>query len=187
MGRKNMKNISFLLAFITGLILFHNNIMFSQCPSGTTIIDKCKTSITNPYIYDGYWMSKFTFDDKAKKIEGHFVAFEGEKYQILFCSSGFEEVTTVCIYHRSSRADKTRIKVYDSSKNTSNSFWTFEPPKSGDYYIEYTIPPSKDGKPKDASVLILIFFVQSGTIKSTKNNNSPCFSSSAFKAACSFV
>lgn len=151
-----MKKITFLFAFITGLILFSNNIVLSQCSSAPTMIDKCKASIKNPYIYDGYWMSKFTFDDKTKKIEGHFVAFEGEKYQIIFCSSGFEEVTTVCIYHKGSRAEQARIKVYDSSKSTSNSSWTFEPPKSGDYYIEYTIPPSKDGKQKEASVLILI-------------------------------
>lgn len=151
-----MNRICLILVFTVGLIISSNTIVFAQCPSGTTIIDKCKTSINNPYIYDGYWMSKFTFDDKTKKIEGHFVAFEGEKYQIIFCSSGFEEIATVCIYYKSSRAELGRVKVYDSSKNTNNSSWAFEPSKSGDYYIEYTIPPSKDGKQKEASVLILI-------------------------------
>lgn len=160
-----MKKITLLFAFVVGFVISSNTLVFAQCASGTSIIDKCKMSIKNPYIYDGYWMSKFTFDDKTKKIEGHFVAFEGEKYQILFCSSGFEEVTTVCIYHKSSRADQARVKVYDSSKNTNNSSWTFEPPKSGDYYIEYTIPPSKDGKVKEASVLILI-----GTIIEMSSN-----------------
>ncbi len=150
-----MKKFS-LLVLAAGLILFFNNVTLAQCPSGPTMIDKCKMSIKSPYIYDGYWMSKFMFDDKTKKVEGHFVAFEGEKYQIIFCSSGFEEIATVCIYYKSSRADLGRVKVYDSSKNTNNSSWAFEPPKSGDYYIEYSIPPSKDGKQKEASVLILI-------------------------------
>lgn len=153
---KIMKKITLLMTFVLGLILFSNTIILAQCSSGTSMIDKCKISIKDPYVYDGYWMSKFVFDDKTKKIEGHFVAFEGEKYQIIFCSSGFEEVATVCIYYKSSRAEQARIKIYDSSKNTNNSSWTFEPPKSGDYYIEYTIPPSKDGKEKEASVLILI-------------------------------
>ncbi len=143
------------LTFTVGLILCTNHDVFAQF-TAQTITEGCQTNIVSPYQYDGYWMSKFVFDDKTKKIEGHFVAFEGEKYQIVFCSSDFKEVVTVCIYYKNNRIDNIRNKVYDSSKKANNNSWSFEPTRSGEYYIEYTVPPSKNGEEKDAYVLILI-------------------------------
>ena len=152
-----MKKKYFLLSLsiLISSILCTNYGAYAQC-TAKSVIQNCKTHIVNPYKYNGYWMSEFTFEQKVKKIEGHFVAFEGEKYHILFCSSGFEEVITICVYDKSSRTDKNRKKLYDSSESKEKNYWTFEATKSGDYFIEYTIPPSKNGQTKKSCVVLII-------------------------------
>jgi hypothetical protein len=152
-----MKKIKLLLSLtiIIGSILCTNYGAFAQC-NLKAIIKDGQTHIKNPYKYNGYWMSKFIFDQKSKKIEGHFVAFQGEKYHIIFCSSGFEEAVTIAVYDKSSRDEKTRKKLYDSSQSNEKNYWAFEPTNSGDYFIEYSIPSSKDGVERTACVVLII-------------------------------
>ncbi|MES2592085.1 MAG: hypothetical protein V4608_09385 [Bacteroidota bacterium] len=110
-------------------------------------------------------MSEFVLKAKHQRVEGHFVVFEGQQYQILFCSSGSAEGVVVNIYDRSAESLKAR-KLYDSSKHHGCNLWKFEPTQSGDYYIEYIIPPSNTGKPKTGCLMLLI-----GTIIDTADNN----------------
>lgn len=149
------KQLLLSLSIIIISILWTDYGAFAQC-TVKTVIQNCKTHIVNPYKYNGYWMSEFTFEQKSKKIEGHFVAFQGEKYHIVFCSSGFEEVIKICIYDKSSRIEKGRKKLYDSAESQEKDYWTFEPPESGDYFIEYSIPPSKNGQIKKSCVVLII-------------------------------
>ena len=143
------------LTIIICSILCINYGAFAQCKM-QAIIQDGQTHVKSPYKYNGYWMSKFIFDQKSKNIEGHFVAFQGEKYRIIFCSSGFEETLKISIYDKSSRTEKGRKKLYDSSESKEKNYWAFEPTKSGDYFIEYAIPPSKDGVERSACVVLII-------------------------------
>jgi hypothetical protein len=53
--------------------------------------------------------------------------------------------------------------VYDSEQGIDNNFWSFEPPKSGNYFIEYTVPVSSTpGMAKQGCVIMLISYVDSG-------------------------
>lgn len=108
-----------------------------------------------PYKYSGCWMKEFVMDSKYKRIEGHFVALEGLQYQILFCSSGSADGVMVNIYDRSAESVKKR-KLYDSSKNKGCNLWKFIPEVSGDYFIEYIIPPSNTGKPRTGCVMLML-------------------------------
>jgi len=55
-----------------------------------------------------------------------------------------------------------RHKVYDSSQGIDNNFWSFEPTKSGNYYIEYDVPVSaKAGTTHEGCVIMLISYMES--------------------------
>ena len=60
------------------------------------------------------------------------------------------------IYDKSSRVKKGRTKVYDNAQGVDNNFWSFQPAKAGNYYIEYDVPKSIDGKVKTGCVVLLI-------------------------------
>lgn len=102
------------LTLIIGLFICCNHCVFAQC-NLEAIIEKGKSSITPPFKYDSYWMSKFKFDTKPQKLVGHFVAFEGEKYQIILCSSGYAEVVTVNIFDKKSWKERALNKPVPTS------------------------------------------------------------------------
>ena len=141
-----------------GTLMCTNHYSVAQCKA-KKIAKDCKPNIKKPYKYDGYAISEFTFEDKPKKIEVQFVAFQGQKYQVVFCSSGFEEKVTMNIYDKSNRVKSGRKKIYDNSEGIDNNFWKFEPTKSGNYFIEYELPASTTGKPVKGCVVMLIGFI----------------------------
>ena len=145
-----------------------NHYSFAQCKA-KQIMKSCRPNITKPYKYDSYVVNNFTFGDKPQKVEVLFSAFQGQKYQIIFCTSGFEEPLAVNIYDKSYRVKNNRHKVYDSSQGIDNNFWSFQPTKSGNYYIEYDVPVSSTpGVKKEGCVIMLISFMES--VPAPENN-----------------
>ncbi|CAN5501625.1 hypothetical protein BH10BAC1_BH10BAC1_07980 [soil metagenome] len=151
---KKSKFLFTLLIMVSALLCTNHN-SFGQCKA-KQIMKNCKPNVPKPYKYDAYVVTEFTFDDKEKKQEVMFTAFNGMKYRLIFCSSGFEEPVKMNIYDKSNRVKKGRNKVYDNSQGVDNNFWSFQPPKPGNYYIEYEVPKSLDGKVKTGCVVLLI-------------------------------
>ncbi len=150
-----LKNISILFF---SMLIFSTHQTTAQC-SAKAIMKACKPNVVAPYKYDSYVISELKFDKKPKLVEVTFTAFEGQKYKLVFCSSGFEEEVKLDIYNKSKATKNGRKKLYDNSQGIDNNFWTFEPPKSGNYFIDYTIPPSKDGTVKTGCVVLLVSYV----------------------------
>lgn len=149
-----MKKIPLLLAILFCSI--GSNIYFAsaQCLS-RTIIKDCKSNFVKPFKCSGIWMREFVFDKKPKLIEGHFVAFEGEEYQIIFCAADSEEPVNITIYDNIISSKKA-VKLFDNTKTKDIDILQFNPSKSGDYYVYYKIPPSNTGKPKSGCIMLLI-------------------------------
>lgn len=107
-----------------------------------------------PYNYDGMAYNDIEFDNKAKVIDVEFTAFAGEQYKLLFCKSDFQEKVVIKIYDKNKR-NANRSVIYDSSKIETN-IWGFEPPRSGNYFIEYEVPASYTGIKKNECMVLLI-------------------------------
>jgi hypothetical protein len=114
----------------------------------------CRTNLA-PFKYDSYAVNEINFTDKPQTVEVEFTAFAGQKYKLVFCTSGFEEMVKLNIYDRNSKAKK-RNKVFDNDKGIDNLFWSFEPPKSGTYFITYEIPPAANGKEGQGCIVMMI-------------------------------
>lgn len=141
-----------------GMLIFSLPV-FAQC-NAKSIMKACKPNVQKPYKYDSYVISELKFDKKPKIVEVVFTAFEGQKYKLIFCTNGFEEAVKLNIYNKSKAIKQGRKKLYDNEQGIDNNFWTFEPPKSGNYYIDYEVPVSSDGKPKIGCIILLIGYVQ---------------------------
>lgn len=142
------------------IFLCFNHASFSQCKA-KQISKGCRDNVKKPYLYDSFAVNEFTFDSKAKQVEVQFTAFEGVKYNIVFCSSGFEEPVTMNIFDKTRTIKNNRHKLYDNSQGIDNNYWSFDPPKSGNYFIVYDVPPSIDGKEKKGCIVMLISYIQS--------------------------
>ncbi|MBN8697109.1 MAG: hypothetical protein J0L87_11330 [Bacteroidetes bacterium] len=156
-----IKNLTSIILMVSTFVCA-NHFSFAQNCKAKDIVKKSKDNIAKPYKYDSYAISEFTFTDKPQKVEVQFTAFQGQKYKLVFCSSGFEEAVTLNIYDKSNRVKKGRKKIYDNNQGIDNNFWSFEPPKSGNYFIEYELPASTTGKEKKGCVVMLIGFIDKG-------------------------
>lgn len=144
---------TYTLVLVMLALLSSYSSSFSQCKEKKSIAKACKPQM-KPFHYDGMAYNEIVFDDKAKIVNVEFTAFAGEKYKLLFCKSNFQENVVIKIYDKNKR-NKNRKVVYDSS-TTETNIWGFEPPRSGNYFIEYEIPASATGVKKDECMVLLI-------------------------------
>jgi hypothetical protein len=154
---KKKVRYNFIVLILGCGMFLSNSFIFGQCVA-RTVIKNCKSNFVEPYRYSGCWMSEFTMSNKAQKIQGHFVALEGLKYQIVFCGSESAENVTINIYDHGNELPFMR-KLCITTNGQPGTLWKMEPEKSGDYLIEYLIPPTKDGKPRTGCMML-----QFGTI-----------------------
>lgn len=144
-----------------GAFVCINHYSFAQKCKAKQIMKSSKANITKPYKFDSYTINEFVFDTKPKTQEVQFTAFRGVKYKIVFISSGFEEPVQVNIWDKSNKVKKNRNKVFDNSQGIDNNFWSFEPTKQGNYFIEYTIPVSaKAGVVSNGCIIMLISYFE---------------------------
>jgi len=153
---KNTKQI-LTLAVVFSLSMFITASAFAQAPcKAKQIASGCKANIKKPFRYDSYAVNEFTFDAKQHEVEVQFTAFQGQKYKVVFCSSGFDEAITMNIFDKSNKIKNNRHKLFDNSAGIDSDFWSFEPAKSGNYFIEYEIPKAKDGKVHKGCIVMLV-------------------------------
>jgi hypothetical protein len=144
------KKLTILL--ILGTSILYN--MQAQCVDAKEIAKKCKSNL-KPFNYDGFADNPFTFKDKAQTVSVEFTAYAGQKYKLIFTSNGFKEEVKVNIYDKT-KTNPKRQKIYDSSNGIDNLFWSFEPSKTGTYYIEYDIPTALEGDLGKTGCMILL-------------------------------
>jgi hypothetical protein len=141
------------LALLFFLTLAGLSSLQAQC-NAKELAKKCKSNI-KPFNYDGFADNQFTFKDKEQVVDVEFTAYAGQQYKLVFCSSGFKEEVKVNIYDKPKKNPK-REKVYDSSNGIDNLFWSFEPKKTGTYYIEYAVPAALDGAGTKTGCIVLL-------------------------------
>jgi hypothetical protein len=144
-----------------GAFICTGHYSFAQQCKAKQIMKSSKANITKPYKFDSYTINEFVFDAKPKTQEVMFTAFRGVKYKIVFISSGFDEPVEVNIWDKSNKIKKNRNKVYDTSNGIDNNFWSWEPAKQGNYFIEYTIPVSSTpGVTQNGCIIMLISYYE---------------------------
>ena len=149
-----MRKTLFVNLFLIIVFASFSGKVYSQCKS-KGIVKGCKKNLT-PFKYSGAAVNDFVIDEKSKKVELEFTAYQGQNYRLIFCSSGnFTEDVKINIYDKRKNV-KTRKVIYDTNSGIENLFWVFEPPKTGNYFIEYEVPASADGTKKDACMMLII-------------------------------
>lgn len=117
-------------------------VVFAQCKE-RQIAKSCKP-LLKPYLFDDYAISDLEFKLKPHKELVEFTVFGGQKYKLLFCTSGFTENVVINIYDKKNTASKPVNPVFSSGEKPSDkSSYEFTPKKTTTYYIEYDVPAAK--------------------------------------------
>lgn len=141
------------------LLLVANTITgFCQCKVPSDV-KKCRLLLED-YKFSGAAETPIAFDEQTKTIDLEFTAYASEKYRLIFCSTfQSDEVVKILVYDGRKGAANRKL-VFDNSSGTNDVFWIFEPPRTGNYYIEYEVPPAKNGIAKDACISLIIGYKQ---------------------------
>lgn len=140
------------LFFAFGLSVFISTSHYGQCKS-KTLVNNCKLNL-GQYLYDSFEQCKFEYTDKPQTLQVQFMTYKASGYKVLFCTGDEDGTVHVNIYDKDVRV-RNRKKVYDS-KQSSGCFWAFQPPHTGTYFIEYSIPPASDKKRKRGCVIMIV-------------------------------
>ncbi|HET6244093.1 MAG: hypothetical protein H0V01_13310 [Bacteroidetes bacterium] len=153
-----MKNIiRFALISTAFFSPFTVNTGFSQCKS-KEIVKSSKTKL-QPYKYSGAAVNDFIIDDKSKMIDIEFTVYEGQEYRLVFCPSlNLTQDIKISIYDKRKNF-KSRKLIFETSSKSENPLF-FDPPKSGNYYIEYTIPANENPETKSEGCMVLMIGYQ---------------------------
>lgn len=144
------KSLYTLLIATISLVTINAN---AQCKS-KELTKGCKKNL-EAFKYSGAAVTDIVVDNKAKKYDVEFTAYQGQKYRLIFCSSGNVEGLQLNIFDKP-KTLKSRKKVYDNSQGIEGDFWVFEPTKPGNYYVEYEVPAANTKTSKQACVVLIV-------------------------------
>lgn len=133
------------------------NTVLGQCKS-KAIVKSSKQKLT-PFKYSGAAVNDILIDDKAKIVDIEFTAYANQEYRLVFCTSdNIGQDIKINIYDKRKNI-KSRKLIFETSSKSDSSL-AFDPPKSGNYYIEYHIPAIKDNESTSEGCMILMIGYQ---------------------------
>lgn len=148
-----MKRKLFLLAAATG-ILFMSNQYASAQNNIKSIVKQNKASIA-PFEYECYAAKEITYGPKEKSVVVEFSVYSDEEFKLLFCKTKLPQSVEIYIYDRNPKNKHKKLLYFDDSGMKDQYVCNFRPTESGQYFIEYKVPPASAPNQK-GSIIVLI-------------------------------
>lgn len=124
-----------ILLILTMTVLAGANTLFAQC-SDKVIKKLCKEGL-GTYIFESAAFKPLTaFGAKKNVVEAAFSVYSQESYRVLNLCQGFSDVVEFAIY------DTDHNLLFSNKSDKSVKFYDFVAQKSGDFTIEFKIPPA---------------------------------------------
>jgi hypothetical protein len=127
--------------FLSITFFFISTSLWAQCK--VKVLNKqCKPKL-DPFMYAGSAVNDIVFDAKSKILDLEFTAYSDQDYRLIFCpSESLTEEIKIQVFNKRKNV-KSREMIFETTSKQSQTNG-FEPPKSGNYYIEYSIPASEN-------------------------------------------
>ena len=138
---------------ITSTFLFLSVSVAAQCKV-KPIVKHCMPSLA-PYQYDSYAVKEITYTARTKKEVVEFSVYSDEKYKLVFGKTELPQELNITIYEMDGSKKGKKIVFFDESGIKDNFVCSFNPTKTGTYYIEYEIPPATAPKQKGCMVVLI--------------------------------
>lgn len=110
--------------------------------------DNCdKKGITNamkkalePFKYDSQKFTKINFTKKAQQMEVEVPVFIGEKYRVVFNTSGLPKGIGISIYSKDKESKKREAVYTNKDLKEGQTEIVFDAPRMRKMYIDYDVP-----------------------------------------------
>lgn len=106
----------------------------------------CKKKM-EPFKYDSQKFTKINFTKKAQQLEVEVPVFIGEKYRIVFNTSGLPKPVNINIYTKDKEAKKREAIFTNKEVKAGETVLVFDAPRARKMYIDYDVPADSTASP----------------------------------------
>ncbi len=99
----------------------------------------CKKKLV-PFKYDSQKFTKINFTKKTQQLEVEVPIFIGEKYRLVFNTSGLPKAININIYTKDKEAKKREAIFSTKDANTDEKEFVFDAPRARKMYVDYDVP-----------------------------------------------
>ncbi len=109
-------------------------------------LKKAKSELA-PFVYDGSKRDVLAYEKKENFYEIEVPLFIGEKYRFIFNTDQLPEPVRIEIYNKP-KGKKRRELLFSNEETeaTKNGLLIYEPERSRNMYVNYTVPASEEEK-----------------------------------------
>ncbi|MBN8697108.1 MAG: hypothetical protein J0L87_11325 [Bacteroidetes bacterium] len=106
----------------------------------------CKKKL-EPFKYDSQKFTKINFTKKAQQLEVEVPIFIGEKYRIVFNTSGLPKPVNISVYTKDKEAKKREAIYTNKEVKAGETVLVFDAPRARKMYIDYDVPADSTASP----------------------------------------
>jgi hypothetical protein len=150
-----MKKIFSLIVVTAALAYGFTTVQTADNCDKKALTASCKKKL-DPYKYDSQKFTKINFTKKAQQLEVEVPVFIGEKYRLVFNTSGLPKPVRVSVYTKDKEAKK-REPIFSSKdlKAGENEF-IFDAPRARKMYVDYDVPADSTGAKSTGCVVFMV-------------------------------
>jgi hypothetical protein len=106
----------------------------------------CKKKM-EPFKYDSQKFTKINFTKKAQQLEVEVPVFIGEKYRIVFNTSGLPKPVNINIYTKDKESKKREAIFTNKDVKAGETVLVFDAPRARKMFIDYDVPADSTASP----------------------------------------
>ncbi len=99
----------------------------------------CKKKL-DPYKYDSQKFTKINFTKKTQQLEVEVPIFIGEKYRLVFNTSGMPKGIKINVYTKDKEAKKREAIFSNKDAKPEDKELIFDVPRARKMYVDYDVP-----------------------------------------------
>lgn len=99
----------------------------------------CKKKL-DPYKYDSQKFTKINFTKKPQQLEVEVPIFIGEKYRLVFNTSGMPKGIKINVYTKDKEAKKREAIFSNKDAKPEDTQLVFDVPRARKMYVDYDVP-----------------------------------------------
>jgi len=145
------------LAGLTGLVFVYGFTTIQtpdQCDK-KALTASCKKKM-EPFKYDSQKFTKVMYTKKAQQLEVEVPVFIGEKYRLVFNTSGLPKPIQVNVYTKDKEAKKREAIYTSKDLKAGENEIVFDVPRVRKLYIDYDVPADSTNSRMSGCVIFMV-------------------------------
>lgn len=115
----------------------------------------CKKKL-EPYKYDSQKFTKINFTKKAQQLEVEVPIFIGEKYRLVFNTSGMPKGIKINVYTSDKEAKKRDAIFSNKDAKIGENEFVFDAPRARKMYVDYDVPADSTSQKISGCMIFMV-------------------------------